>query len=171
MLGKIFKKDKPMVYLGELGVAPTNVLNEQDGWGLLESEDLVAGLKNSLKELIDLPPVQEIQTPEDNDLVLDMMVVKHQGGSFFTASLGYAYSVPLFWRPKVTLKARLYRRKTGKTLHVFTSTKKVAWKQYFSRVFTVSGLFSLKPLFGVRDMEGLLCQAGIDVLQKALKKL
>lgn len=170
MFSKIFKKEKPRVYLGALLVASGEELKKSDGWGLFKSEDLEEGLRQSLYSAVNLPLVSNNKTPKPTDLALDLVVVNHQGGEFEGFYSSYFF-IPIFWRPKVEIKARLYNIETGKTVTSATSLKKVPWKDFFGRAFSLNGIFRVKPLFGVKDMELLLCLAAIEVLEKLIRKL
>jgi len=170
LFSRIFNKEKPRVYVGALLVASKEDLGCSDGWGLFKSENLEEGLRKSLNSAIDLPSVESNKTPKETDLVLDLVVVNHQGGEF-NGFHSLEFFIPIFWRPKVEVSARLYNLATGKTVYSAVSLKKTPWGQFFSRAFSVNAVFRFKPLFGAKDMEILLCLAAIDVLEKLTKKL
>jgi len=171
MFSKLFSKEKPNVYLGSLVVAPSDSwTSESEGWGLFETTDLEAGLRESIEKVIELPRRRDIDSHKETDLALEMVVVEHQGGEFDSLSTSEIF-LPIFWRPKVKIKARLYEIKSGKTFAVASSKKSITWGDFFNRSFSLRGLFRFSPLFGNKDMEALLCLAAIDVLQSLKKKL
>lgn len=151
-------------------VAPRGETFNSDGWGLFKSEDLEEGLRKSLRELINLPTIDKLQSPEKRDLVFEMVVVNYRGGEFDGLNGGDIF-IPIFWRPMVEVKARLYNFISEKTVHIAHAKVKVPWKTYLSRAVSLNGIFRFKPLFGSDDMEVMLCKATIDVLEKLTKKL
>lgn len=171
MFYKIFRKEKPNVYLGSLVVAPSDSwFSESDGWGIFKSIDLEGGLRESIENMIELPRSKDIASHKDSDLALELAVVEHKGGEFYAFSSS-GILLPIFWRPKVNVKARLYNIKSGKTFAVASSKKTISWGKFFNLAFSLRGLFRLTPLFNNKDMELLLCLASIDVLQILKKKI
>jgi hypothetical protein len=74
---------------------------------------------------------------------------------------------PILWRPKVQIRSRLYVLKSGDTKTTFSTTQKMAWKDYFSRIFSLSGLFGIRPTIDNSEIDRLL----EDALRKLQKKL
>ena len=170
MITNFFKREKPRVYLGALLVTSRDEWLNSDAWGLFKSVDLEGGLRISLKSTVNLPPVDNRADPKESDLGLELVVVDHRGGEFDGFQAAELF-IPIFWRPKVELNARLYNLATGKTVYSARSKKKTPWGQFLSRVFSLNGFFRFKPLFDIKDMEVLLCLAAIEVLGKLTKRL
>jgi hypothetical protein len=170
LFSKLFKKEKPRVYLGALMVAPADKWHEDDGWGFFKSENLEEGLRKSLRESINLPSIGTSKKTRESDLGLEIAIIKHQGGDFQGINAGELF-IPILYRPKVEIRARLYNIATGKTVNSSSVIKKTPWGEYFQKVFSLNGFFRFRPLFNSKDMEILLCKAGIDVLRKLSKKL
>lgn len=170
MFPKIFKREKPRVYLGAMLVASSEEWKSLDGWDLFKSVSLEDGLRKSLHSAVNLPPIDSREERKESDLGLELVIVNYQGGEFSAFQTTELF-IPIFWRPKVELKARLYNLATGKTVHSASSKKKTPWRQFFSRVFSFNGIFRFKPLFDVKDMEVLLCLAAIETLAKLTKRL
>jgi len=156
VLSKLFKKEKPRVYLDKLIVVPRSELRKIDEWGLFENEDLEEGLRNRLNDLFCLPHISSREEVRKNDLGLEVALVELQGGEFDAVSIGGIGGFPIFWRPKVKIVSRLYNIDTGKTVTTFRTTEKMSWGKYVSKIFTINGFFRYKALFGVKDVEPLL---------------
>ncbi len=78
---------------------------------------------------------------------------------------------PLFWRPKIEIRSRLYNLKTDKTKMTFSITEKMGWEKYFGRVFSVRGVLRFRPMFDRHDMEHLLYQGCLKLLVKMQNKI
>ena len=104
------------------------------------------------------------------DVALEVALLNIQGGEFNGLDFGIA-AIPIFWRPKVSLKARLYRIESGKTVSTCSVTEKVSWKHYLLRVLSLRGIFGYKPLFDQEDMNRLLHKACSRLINHMSKKL
>jgi hypothetical protein len=171
VFGNLFKRKKPRVFLGTLAVAPrVDFKRKIDEWGVFEHEDLDSSLRNFLAGVFTLPSAAEIKNPLDDDLVLDVMIPKFQSGDAMSVDLG-DIGFPLFWRPKIEIRSRLYNLKTDKTKMTFSITEKMGWKKYFGRVFSVRGVLRFRPMFDRHDMEHLLYQGCLKLLVKMQNKI
>lgn len=132
---------------------------------MFKNEDLDFSLRQNLNEIFVLPSVAEIECPKNNDLVLDVAVTRFQSGDAWNFLLG-SYEIPLFWRPQITVSARLYYLKSQKTKSTYTITEKIKWRDYFDRLLTLRALFRFRPLFDAKDMEHLLWKASHSLLLK-----
>ncbi|NJA05171.1 hypothetical protein HC024_05415 [Methylococcaceae bacterium WWC4] len=167
---RIFKGEKPRVYLGAMLVASSEEWESLDGWGIFQSMNLGDGLRKYLYSAVNLPPIDSREDLRESDLGLELVVVNYRGGEFGAFQTTELF-IPIFWRPKVELKARLYNLATGKTVHIASSKKNTPWGQFVSRIFSFNRMFRFKPLFDEEDMEVLLCLAAIETLAKLTKKL
>ncbi|MCO1337094.1 hypothetical protein MO867_22480, partial [Microbulbifer sp. OS29] len=95
-------------------------------------------MRESLRSTIDLPLADGRTEPRKNDLALELAVIKHQGGEFDGFNSRNIF-IPIFWRPTVEVKARLYVLCSGKTVHSAASKRKVSWGKFLSRVFCLNG--------------------------------
>ena len=169
MLNRIFKKEKPRVYLSTLAVAPrTDIKKHMDEWAPFKHEDLDTGLRQSLKEIFSLPAAQEVKEPKESDLGLDVVIPKFQSGDAWDLTLG-DFGVPLLWRPKVTVSSRLFNLKSNKTTATFSVTQKLSWRQYLRRLFTWRAMLRFRPMFDKEDMDYLLYEACHKLLLKMKK--
>jgi hypothetical protein len=92
VLKKIFKKEKPRVYLGTLAVVPrTGIKKSFDSWDLTGVVELDGKLKESLAEVFCLPPSSSRIEVLESDLVLDVLISEFQLGTalFFRNSISY----------------------------------------------------------------------------------
>src|SRR5687767_144973 len=109
-----WRKHKPRVFLGAISVYERTDLKrhlEQEDFG--EGEPLGGALHRALTEIFSLPSVASVENPSSNDLALDVWIPKFQSGDVLDVDL-LDGSVPLIWRPKVTVSSRLYFMATGK---------------------------------------------------------
>lgn len=167
--GRFLKRQKPRIYLGSLAVAPRADLKRYlDQLGVFQREDLDTALRKELKEIFSLLPVEVAPEPKGSDLVLDVMVEKFQSGDAWSFDFG-GFGIPLLWRPKITVSARLYWLKSEKNKATFSRTEKLALSRYFGRLLTWRGLLRFRPLFGAEDIKLLLHQACYGLLRKVKK--
>jgi len=171
VFNKFQKKEKYRVFLGALAVAPrTDFKRHRDQWGIFQTEDLDAGLRQSLKEIFPFPLATEVKELKDNDLGLDVVVVKFQSGDALVFSLG-EFEIPILWRPKVMVSSRLYYLISDKTKDTFSITEKMKWNQYLGRMLSWRALFRFRPIFDSKDMNYLLCLACHNLLVKMQKSI
>ncbi len=170
MFTKLFKREKPRVFLGNLAVVPRTSLTKVDEWGMFSSEDLDAALRKSLIEIFSLPPASEISDPRASDLVVDVVIPKYQSGDAWNIELG-DIGFPIMWRPKVEVRSRLYELGSNKTASVFSAVQKMKWRYFLPRLLTWRAFFRFKPIFEKSEMEYLLYQACIKLLNKMNKAI
>jgi hypothetical protein len=172
MFESIFKnKEKSRVFLGALAVVPrTDIKRYFEDNSSFEDTELDTILHQNLTEIFSLLHAKNVTSPMATDLVLDVVIPKFQSGNILDASLG-DIGFPVFWRPKITLTARLYSLTSQKTKSCFWVTEKMEWRQYFRRILSWKVLFLLKPAFDQQDIELLLYQACKKILWKIQKSL
>ena len=168
----IFKKDKSKLYLGELYVAPRKGIKKIDEWGLFESARLEDNIRMHLEQLICLEKLTDAEELKSFDLAIDIAIPDYQGGNAGIFSLR-GITLPYFWRPKVTVSARVYNAQTGKTLYTLKQSAKMPFSPFLQRQLTLRGIFALKPSFDIDDVLPLLYQACLTLLVnvKAKSKL
>lgn len=168
MFRKFFRKEKPRVFLGTLAVVPRSDFKRQiENWTFYGSADLDRELYNKLANIFELPPAAEVGTPLKSDLVADLIISEYQIGDALTASVG-EISFPLFWRPKIEIKARLSRMDTMRTVATFSVTEKCRWRDFLSRILSFRYIFRWRPLFDADDMDVLLNNACVKILKKMI---
>jgi len=120
-----------------------------------------------------LPPASEVHAPLPTDLGLDVFIPSFQAGGVWNLSLGDSgipILFPFFWRPKITVTCRLYYLQSQKTKRAFSVTKKMRWREFLGRQFTLRAFFSFRPTFDAEDMSRLLklaCHSMLDKLTRA----
>ena len=164
------KKEKPRVFLGSLSVVPRTSIKKIDKWAFYKEENIDSELRKILEEIFSLPPVSEAIDPLKTDLVLDIVIPKYQLGFGGIADIGLI-EFPLFWRPKVQVKARLYNLQSKKTKHVFSSTTVISGWKFFNGVFSFRNLFGFHPAFTKTDMNYLLYNTCSNILQQIQQKI
>lgn len=169
VFSKIFKKAKPRVYLDKMVVAPRGEFEKMDSWGLFKGEDLEEGIRGKLTDIFSLPHISSRVDRKENDLALEIVVLKVQGGEFEGAHFGELGAIPIFWRPKIEVAARLYYIESGKTHSSYKAKEKMSWGMYFAGVFSLRGFFRYKPIFGVENLEPILYRACEKLLVKMVK--
>lgn len=168
---KLFGQEKPRVYLGTLAVVPrSDIKRHLDQWGYPDSEEPDTHVRQMLEDIFTLPKASDIDTPEKNDLVLDVIIPKFQLGELLPVEAGQFW-FPLAWRPQVTVSSRLYYLKTGKTMATFHATQKLAWRDYLKAVLRPQSLLGLRAPFGTGDLEYLLNLACQKILVKMIGKI
>ena len=159
------------MYLGTLAVVPRSDFKRHiDQWGYRNPEEPDTRVRQMLEEIFTLPLAADIDTPGDNDLVLDVIIPKFQLGELLPVQAG-RYWFPLIWRPQVTVSSRLYYLKTGKTMATFKATQKLAWRDYLKAVLRPQSLLGFAAPFGTGDLEYLLNLACQDILVKMIREI
>lgn len=163
-LKRLLKREKPRVFLGRLSIAPhAQTLQRPDA-------ELGAALLARLEEIIDLPPADQASNPAPTDLVLDLVVPRFLVGDYWDVSLG-ATSLPLFWRPRVTLSGHLYALQSRETKYTCSVTQKMPWGEFFRRQLSWRNAFRFRSVFAAEDLNHLLslaCHGLIHRLRKSL---
>jgi hypothetical protein len=170
MFSNLFKKKRERVYIDSLVVAPRDEISKIDEWGIFESIDLEGSARERLVEIFQLHHISERIGVEKNDLALDVVVINLQGGEFGGVH-ATGFFLPLFWRPKVQIRSRLYFIESNKNKASFSVNVKMPWKEYVSRLFTFNGLIRYKPLFDFNDIDTLLTKGSLELMKKMLKLL
>jgi hypothetical protein len=173
VFGWFQKREKPRVFLGMLIVVPrTGIKPSFDQSGAFGKEDIDTSMRSTLQDIFSLPPASEVSAPSPTDLGLDVFIPSFQSGGIWNISLGdigIPFFCLFFWRPKVTVTCRLYYLKSQKTKCSFSVTKKMRWREFVRRQFTVQAFFGLRPIFCAEDMNRLLSLACHALLNKLIK--
>jgi hypothetical protein len=151
---------KTSVYLGTIAVVPRSDLKRhfERPMGPPQTE---SSLQLHLESVLSLPKAPA--DPSGSDCAIDVLVAKHQGGEAWEGSVG-DWWIPLLWRPSVEVSTRLYALKDKKHIATFHVKKRLPWREYFSRMFTLSRYFSFRSPFTKEDMTSLLDEALVETL-------
>jgi len=173
VFGWFRKREKPRVFLGMIVIVPrTGIKPRFDQFGVFGNEELDTSLRATLHEIFSLPLASEVHAPLATDLGLDVFIPTFQAGGVWNLSLGGDIPIffPFFWRPKITVTCRLYYLQSQRTKRAFSVTKKMRWREFLGRQFTLRALFNFRPTFDSEDMNRLLklaCHSMLDKLTKA----
>jgi hypothetical protein len=152
------KREPSRLFVGSLSVASGNLVRHLEGLVGTPPPALDRALLVELSELLPFPAADTVETPLETDIAFDVALQDYRSGSSTDLSLG-AVGLPMFWRPRVRLAARLYhlRSKQPKaTLHV---TQRMPWSVYLNRVLSWRVLVGLQHPARRSDLEQLLRQA------------
>ncbi len=166
-LTDFFRGERPRIYLGTISVAPRSKTRVfLDGLTWRDSEKVPYELRDALIELFALPSVNTRDKPRKSDLVLDILVPDYRlgGDVFVTTDWGV---LSFFWRPKVTVAARLVQIETDKIRRTFKATQALSWREFALRFFLQP--FQSSPLDG--DVKILLYKASTKILLEIKKTL
>jgi hypothetical protein len=152
------KREPPRVFVGGLSIASGNLIRHLESMGGTQPPALDRALLMNLAELLPLPKAESVDTPLETDLVLDVALQRYRSGSATDFSLG-AIGVPMYWRPRVRLAARLYHLRSKHPKATFQVTQRMPWSMYLSRVLSWRVLAGLEHPARRDDLEQLLRQA------------
>ena len=158
-------KEKPRVFLGTLAV-----VDKKDWKRFFENlvwvpnDDLQSNLHRQLEQLFALAPVESKHNHRQQDLGLDIILLGTNSGDGVLVEV-----VPVFWRPRVHIKARLYHIHTDKTLDVFEVIETASWREFLGRYFSWGALFGFKDVFRTQDLMVLVNRASSKILEQVVK--
>lgn len=152
--------NQPRLFLGTVGVATDRKLARC-------RERLVGGSPSALdrallvelEELLDFPRAVAVEVPRSTDLAFDVVLDAYRFGNATDLSLGAA-DLPMYWRSKVRLSARLYGLQSNQTKATLRVTQKMPWLTFFSRVLSWRVLLGLEQPSRRSELQALLRQAG-----------
>ncbi|NNE21486.1 MAG: hypothetical protein HKN11_02640 [Rhizobiales bacterium] len=164
---------KPRVFLGVAAVLPRTDVKRH-------FEEIVAGsvieldtnLQSALKHLFSMPLLTARDDPLDDDRVLDVIVTHHQAGGAEVVQLD-EYAIPLAWRPKVTVTARLSDVETNAPINTYVVTEKQPWLPFIQTKARLPDFEQLLwgTIFDNKIVIRLLYRACIKVLTLVKKDL
>ena len=163
MLRSLMKREPPRVFVGNLGITSGNLVRHLEGLSGVAPPALDRALLMELAELLPLPKVETVDSPLATDMAFDVVVQGYRSGSATDLSLG-AVGLPLYWRPKVRLAARLYHLRSRQSKATFQVTQRMPWSVYLSRVLSWRVLAGLELPARRNELEQLLRQATARLL-------
>jgi hypothetical protein len=160
------RRKAPRVFAGTLRVVSgRNLVRQLESLSSTVPSDMDHALLDDLQAVITLPSVSMAGSPQPSDLAFDVVLQSYRLGSSTDLSLG-TVGIPLYWRPRVRVAARLYQLHSNKTKKTFALTQCMSWAQYFQRILCWKVFSGLEPLARRSDMEILLRQAGARPLAR-----
>lgn len=159
MFRKLLKREPARLFLGALSVATgRNVVSHLESLPGGTPPALDRALLVELAELLSFPMAATVEAPRSTDMAFDVVLQSHRFGSATDLSLG-TVDLPMYWRPKIRLAARLYHLPSNKTKTTFHVTQKMPWSVYLNRALSWRVLVGLERPARRSDMEALLRQA------------
>ena len=157
------------MFLGALAVASrTDIKRYIDEQMTYRREALEDVLRKDLVEIFDLPPASTVESPLKTDLGLDVVITKYQLGDAWIVSMP-ALEIPIFWRPKIEIRARLFLLRSEMTFKIFTITESLPWKSYLSRVCSYRTITRIRPIFDIDDLRILLNRSSTRLLERLIR--
>jgi len=127
-------------------------------------------VEEQLKKIFALPTPPNDDTAEETDLILDIFIADLRTGEFTDLSSD-DFVIPIFWRPKVDLRARVSEHLKGKTKQTFKVVEKTPIPKYLWRAISPASLFRLRELYDEYDISELLERAALKMLKKMKTEL
>lgn len=168
---KRFTKRKPRIFLGSIQVTDKS---KDFSWlqKNLDSnyQNIESRLVQFLKNVITLPNVLSITDPRPNDLAIDLLVPDFDtgdaGGTLNFGDLG----IPLFSRPKSTVKCRIYRIDTLEVINEVSKTETMGFFRYLSCTLSLKSFLGFSGI-NARDFEYLVGKATLKCLEQINRKI
>ncbi len=174
---RLWRKEraKPRVFLGTLAVVPRGdvkwVLEDMFGDS---GQEIEGHLHDQLQEIFALAPASTADPVLKTDLGVDVFIPEYYGGESLSIDLGdwmiwlipLALLIPLFWRPKIELRARLYRLHDRKLVKTFAVRERPTYRECWSPDFSWRGMFGLKRPYGDSETARILDRASLRLLKK-----
>lgn len=160
------RRNAPRVFAGTLRVVSgRNLVRQLESLSSAVPSDMDHALLGDLQAVISLPPISTADSPQPSDMAFDVVLQSYRLGCSADLSLG-TVGIPLYWRPRVRVAARLYQLQSNKTKKTFALTQCMSWAQYFQRILSWKVFIGLEPVAGRGDMQILLRQAGERLLAR-----
>ncbi|MEL7312721.1 MAG: hypothetical protein AAFN07_14500 [Pseudomonadota bacterium] len=156
------------LYLGAITVVPKSELNEQEQAFVWSKLDPVAIIEYEIRDIFQLPPITNAQEPGKGDIGVDVFVSDFRLGALNDV-WAFPLSIPLVWRPRIELRARLFNLMTSETVSEFSATARMPLSQFIRRTLHPAALFHIRPTATQNDLIRLTQEASIAVLEKIRK--
>lgn len=155
----------PRLFLGSVSDASGNLVRHLEGLSGNTPPPVTPWLLDEIVELLALPHADAADAPLATDLVVDVAVQSYRYGSVQDISLGLV-GIPLYWRPRVRLAARICGRQPGRAKAIVQVTQCMPWSAYFSRLLDWRVLAGREHPARRSDLNVLLRQATASLLTK-----
>lgn len=142
-----FRRRPPVkLHLGVVRVVPRRDVWRHLEAGLQQGKELRPSLLAVLGESFGYADAADVAKPGDGDgdVCVDIAVESHSRGGFTDFALDFA-ALPLGWRPKICLCARLYGIQDGKQRMVARVVERMGWGEY------LLSLANWRVLIGLAD--------------------
>lgn len=160
MLRRLLRREPRRLFVGALGVSGRRDLMRHLEDGLFVAPTaLERGLLADLNDMFSAPLANAVVDPGPSDLAYDIALQGLRRGMAADVGLG-GFGVPLFWRPKVRLVAKLYELQSKKTKATFSVTQRMPWPEFLYRLLSWRVMLNLEHPGRRSDLEHLLRRAG-----------
>ena len=158
MLRGLIKRKPARLLLGSLSIGSGNLTRQLESLAGTPAQALDRALLISLSDLLPFPKAAVVDKPLATDMAVDVALQDHQSGSAADFSIG-GVGLPLYWRPRIRLTARLYHLQSRQPKATFEITQRMPWFTYLNKVFSWRVLVGLEHPACRNDLEHLLRQA------------
>lgn len=157
------------LFLGSVGIVPRSEFASIEQLGLAPSIDPEPTLEKEIREIFALRPLAEADDPGTNDYGIDVLVASFRTGAALGAHLA-SLTVPVFWRPRVELKARVFSLSSGKTVATAAATSRMGYRAFARRLLKPAAILSLRPAVSAEDLVQLTREASFALLAQVKRK-
>ncbi|MCB4362469.1 hypothetical protein KIH07_01910 [Hydrogenophaga taeniospiralis] len=159
MFRKLLKREPARLFLGALSITTgRNLIRHLESLPGGAPPALDRALLVELTELLSFPMAATVEAPRSTDMAFDVVLQGYRFGSATDLSLD-AVGLPMYWRLKIRLAARLFDLQSNKTKTTFHVTQKMPWPVYLNRALSWRVLVGLERPARRSEMEALLRQA------------
>ena len=124
-----FWRRKPKIYIGQLMVQEATGFQRVFEFGY--QDGISASLKQELRDLFTMQKVAQRTEERAEDVVLDVIVTDFETGFLDLADI-QGIPIPLAWRPKVSITARISRIGTNQPMKTYQLTQKQSWADFLA---------------------------------------
>ncbi|MEM1378354.1 MAG: hypothetical protein AAGG69_13295 [Pseudomonadota bacterium] len=159
-------EQKARIFLNSITVVPRSGLKkilENNSSTLSEYDDDI--IQTTLTSFLQLPDASEQATFESNDLGLDIIVPEFEFGSVGLAHAG-PIIVPLNWRAKLTMTARLFEIETNQTIRSATVKHIQPMSQFLKKLRSPGRLLSFERNLSAEEVERMIIHVAVQLLRK-----
>ncbi len=127
-------------------------------------------IEQTLRDIMALPPASSRMEPGSNDMAIDITVSDFDVGEFMFVPW-IPVSVPLAWRPQISMTARVYRIDSGQDVYAHTVHQKLQWKIWLRRLRNPMAFFRMESYAKAEDLEYLVRRTCIKLLRRVQKQI
>ena len=164
-LRRLTKGESPRLFVGTLSVASGDIVRHLEGLGGTPPPALDRALLVELSELLHLPKADTVDTPLATDMAFDVALQDYRFGSATDFSLD-TVGLPMYWRPRIRLAARLYHLQSRQLKSTFRVTERMPWSKYLNRLLSWRVLVGLEHPARRGDLEELLRHAAQRLVKR-----
>lgn len=165
---KLRRRKIGALYLGTVSIAPKSTLNMLEQYRVLSKFDPVEIIEQEVRGIFQLPPITEAKDPRKSDIGIDVLVSDFRLGNLYGVNLS-SLAFPLFWRPRIEMRARLFSLSNMETVSEFSAIAIMPLSVFARRALHPAVLLRIRPKATQNDLIRLTQEASIAVLEKIQK--